>query len=199
MSGLAAAHGAPVSCRPSHLHPRIEEHALRDERSSDTPHGRRILVISNETVAGTVLHQAIRFRAKNVGGEVLVVAPALVSRRGRRKSDSNAARRAAEERLKASLERLAAAGISARGEVGDGDPLRAIADALTGFAADEIIIATHPEARSRWLARDVVARARDRFEPPTLHIVVDVSERGEYIAGDNRARVSASAPTLTAS
>lgn len=171
---------------------------MGDERSTGTPHGRRILVISNETVTGTVLHQAIRFRAKNVGGEVLVVAPALTPRLRHRMSDSGAARRAAEERLQACLKRLAAAGIRASGEIGDADPLQAIADALTAFAADEIIIATHPEGRSHWLARDLVARARARFAQPVLHIVVDVTERGEYIVGDNRARVAAP-PTLTAS
>jgi hypothetical protein len=36
--------------------------------------GRRILVISDETLAAPALHQAIRFRAQKVAGEVLVVA-----------------------------------------------------------------------------------------------------------------------------
>jgi hypothetical protein len=178
---------------------------MRDERRTGAPSGRRILVISNETVIGTVLHQAIRFRAKNVGGEVLVVAPALNSRVRHWVSDVDAARRAAEERLQACLERLTASGISARGEIGDGDPLQAIADALSTFAADEIIIATHPEERSHWLAHDLVGRARARFHQPILHIVVDLARQDEYVAGDGAARVGASAspsapaPTLTAS
>src|SRR3954447_10483205 len=98
------------------------------EQRSRSAQGRRILVISNETVMGTVLHQAIRFRARNVAGEVLVVAPALNSRFRHWMSDLDGARAAAEERLRCSLRRLTAAGITARGEVGDGDPLQAIAD-----------------------------------------------------------------------
>jgi hypothetical protein len=176
---------------------------MAHERSAGTPPpGRRILVISNETVIGTVLHQAIRFRAHNVSGEVLVVAPALNSRLRHWMSDVDAARSAAEERLQRCLERLAAAGIRARGEIGDGDPLRAIADALSVFAADEIIIATHPEERSHWLAHDLVGRARSRFAPPVLHIVVDVARNDESVAVDDTTRFAtstASAPTLTAS
>jgi hypothetical protein len=172
-----------------------------DERP-DGVQGRRILVIANETVTGTVLHEAIRFRARNVGGEVLVVVPALNSRVRHWMSDVDGARRAAEERLARSLERLAAAGIQARGQIGDRDPIQAIADALGVFAADEIIIATHPEARSHWLARDLVSRARVRFDQPVLHIVVDLQQQQEYIAADPAPRVvrgPAQAPTLTAS
>jgi nucleotide-binding universal stress UspA family protein len=180
---------------------------MGDERTAGTPTGRRILVISNETVTGTVLHQAIRFRAKNVGGEVLVVAPALNSRVRHWMSDVDAARAAAEERLEASLKRLKRAGIRATGQIGDGDPLQAIGDALSVFAADEIIIATHPEARSHWLARDLVGRARGRFAQPIMHIVVDLDQRSEYVAGDGAPRSVAPAraptrtptPTLTAS
>ena len=164
---------------------------MADERSARTAPGRRILVIANETVTGTVLHQAIRFRAHNVSGEVLVVAPALTSRLRHWMSDVDTGRRAAESRLQACLERLAVAGIRARGEIGDGDPLQAIADALSVFPADEIIIATHPEERSHWLAHDLVGRARARFAQPVLHIVVDVARHDEYVAPP--------APTLTAS
>jgi len=175
---------------------------MGDERRTGTADGRRILVISNETVTGAVLHQAIRFRAHNVAGEVLVVAPALNSRLRHWMSDSDGARRAAEGRLQACLKRLAAVGVRARGEVGDGDPLQAIADALSVFRADEIIIATHPEERSHWLAHDLVGRARERFAPPVLHIVVDVAGHDEYVALDDTARFATSttaAPTLTAS
>jgi len=146
------------------------------------PVGRRILVIANETVEGRVLHEAVRFRARNVGGAVLVVAPALNSRVRHWMSDVDRARAAAEERLANCLERLQAAGIAADGRIGDGDPLQAMADALHGFAADEIIIATHPEQRSNWLAHDLVARARVRFDQPVLHIVVDLERHDEYLA-----------------
>jgi len=169
-------------------------------KAADAP-GRRILVISNETATGTVLHEAIRFRARNVGGEVLVVSPALNTRLRHWMSDTDGARRAAEARLAECLRRLTAVGVHAHGQIGDSDPMQAIADALELFRADEIIIATHPETRSHWLAHDLVARARLRFDQPILHIVVDLPRRREYVAADAAPPVLATgpAPTLTAS
>jgi hypothetical protein len=148
--------------------------------------GRRILVIANETLIGTVLHEAIRFRARNVGGEVLVVAPALDTRMPEWTTDSDGARRTAAERLSRSLDRLRAAGVNARGQIGDRDPLQAIADAHGLFAADEIIIATHPGSRSNWLGHDLVARARVRFDQPVLHVVVDLERQREHAADASR-------------
>ncbi|MEA2268954.1 MAG: hypothetical protein QOC64_1564 [Solirubrobacteraceae bacterium] len=170
-----------------------------DEQHSDASmDGRRILVVANETVGGAVLHEVIRFRARNVGGEVLVVAPALSSRLRHRRPDTEPARGAAVTRLDASLGRLAAAGIRTRGHVGDAAPMQAIADALAGFAADEVIIATHPEERSHWLADDLVARARVRFDVPVLHVVVGPEPHRPAGRGPGP-RPLGSAPTLTAS
>jgi predicted phosphoribosyltransferase len=55
---------------------------MSDERRDSSAQGRRILVIADETVAGAALHQAIRFRTRNVAGDVLVVVPALGSLSG---------------------------------------------------------------------------------------------------------------------
>jgi hypothetical protein len=89
-------------------------------------------------------------------------------------SDEDGARAAAQKRLDASLARLRGLGIQAEGEVGDGDPLQAIEDALRTFGADEIVISTHPEGRSNWLERNVVGSARERFDVPITHVVVDL-------------------------
>jgi hypothetical protein len=124
----------------------------------------RILVIANETVEGRVLHDVIWARANTADADVLVVAPALNSRLRHWLSDEDGARRAAEQRL-------AAAGVRAEGVVGDADPLQALTDALAWFGADEVVISTHPETRSHWLARGLVERARARFDLPILHVV----------------------------
>ena len=88
---------------------------------------------------------------------MLVVCPALNSHVRHWASDEDGARAAAQQRLDASLAQLARARRSRRsGEVGDGDPLQAIEDALRTFGADEIVISTHPEGRSHWLERNVV-------------------------------------------
>jgi hypothetical protein len=135
---------------------------------------RRILVVANETVGGEALRQAIEERAAEVEEHVLVVCPALNTRLRHWASDDDAARASAQERLERSLRRLAEAGVEARGEVGDSEPLQAMEDALRTFGPDEIIISTHPEGRSNWLERGVVARARERFAVPITHVVVDL-------------------------
>ena len=64
------------------------------------------------------------------------------------------------------------AGIEARGQIGDGDPLLAIEDGIRIFAPDELIISTHPEGRSNWLERGIVDSTRERFALPVTHVVV---------------------------
>ena len=135
----------------------------------------RILVIANETVGGNTLRSAILERSRDVREEVLVVTPALNSPIRHWTSDEDGARADAQQRLERSLAQLAAVGVEARGEVGDGDPLQAIEDALRTFGADEIIISTHPEGRSNWLERGVVENARERFPVPITHVVVDLA------------------------
>ena len=73
--------------------------------------------------------------------------------------------------------RVVAGGV--RGEVGDGDPLQAIEDALRGFPADEIVLSTHPPGRSNWLERGLVENARERFDCPIAHVVVDLEAASE--------------------
>jgi hypothetical protein len=150
---------------------------VQTEKTLPRPHAageRRILVIANETVGGHTLRSAILERSLDVREEVLVVTPALNSPVRHWVSDDDGARAAAQERLEKSLAQLAAAGVEARGEVGDGDPLQAIEDALRTFGADEIIISTHPEGRSHWLERGIVENARERFAVPITHVVVDL-------------------------
>jgi GABA permease len=135
---------------------------------------RRILVVANETVGGAPLLSELRRRSEGVREQVLVVSPALNSPLKHWVSDEDGAREAAQQRLEASLAAMREAGIDARGEVGDGDPLQAIEDALRTFAPDEMIISTHPEGRSHWLERGVVEGARERFALPVTHVVVDL-------------------------
>ena len=153
---------------------RRDEPPLRTEAATVPEDVRRILVVANETVGGDELFAAITERAAGVDEEVLVVCPALNSPLRHWVSDEDGARAAAQRRLDATLGRLEAAGVDARGVVGDGDPLQAIDDALRTFGADEIVISTHPIGRSNWLERGVVSGAKERFEVPIRHVVVDL-------------------------
>ena len=85
---------------------------------------------------------------------------------------------------------VARAGLRARGEVGDGEPLQAIDDALRTFAPDELVISTHPEGRSHWLERNVVEEARARFDLPVTHVVVDLAAAGEPVEPEARSSLN---------
>jgi nucleotide-binding universal stress UspA family protein len=135
----------------------------------------RILVIANETVGGRVLSEELIKRAAGRDAEILVVAPALNSPLRHWVSDEDGARAAAEERVQASVGNLTQTGLAVRGEIGDGDPLQAIEDALRTFGADEIVISTHPLGRSHWLEQGLVEHARERFASPITHVVVDLT------------------------
>jgi hypothetical protein len=144
-------------------------------------HERRILVIANETVGGERLRDEIRQRSEGYDEQVFVVTPALNSPLRHWASDEDGARVSAQERLNTSLDRLRSLGIDARGEIGDGEPLQAMEDALRLFGADEIIISTHPEGRSHWLEKNVVESARERFAVPITHVVVDLEAESEEV------------------
>jgi hypothetical protein len=166
-----------LALRRGQPEPRVQQAVPRRGAEDE----RRILVVANETVGGAVLREEIKRRAEGYREEVLVVCPALNAPLRHWVSDEDGARAAAQQRLAASLARLAEAGVDARGEVGDGDPLQAIEDALRTFGADEVIISTHPEGRSHWLERGVVSGARERFAVPITHVVTDLEAEREEV------------------
>ena len=139
------------------------------------PGERRVLVVANETVAGEELLSVISTLALSRRSTFLVVSPAINSRLKTFTSDEDPARAAAQERLAETIERLASVGIDARGEVGDGDPLVAIDDAVRTFGPDEIVISTHPPGKSNWLERGVVDAVRSRYDVEVTHVVVDLA------------------------
>ena len=158
--------------------PKVREPAVWARSPGSGP--RRILVVANETVVGRALRGEIVLRAQP-DGLVLVVCPALNSPIRHWASDEDHARAEAQKRLDGSLAALAQAGVAARGEVGDADPIQAMEDALRTFGADEIILSTHPPGRSNWLEKGVVGRARELFDLPLTHVVVDLEHEREQV------------------
>ncbi len=147
---------------------------------TNTDRVRRILVVANETAGGEELHDLVSARIDRRPCRetlVLVMAPALNSRVRHLFSDSDDAREAAELRLCECMERMRLRGINAAGLVGDADPVQAIEDVLHSYDADELVISTHVESQSNWLAHDVVERARSRFGLPVSHVEVDLAGR----------------------
>ena len=136
--------------------------ALHPSRTLPEPIGRRpgprhVLVVAFGAAVPEGLARA----------HVVVVAPALNSRLRRWVSDEDAARRRAEERLGALVDRLRPIAGHVEGRVGDADPLLAIRDALATFPADEIMVAAGAEY-STGRAQALVARARERFALPVF-------------------------------
>src|SRR5262245_17670818 len=117
---------------------------------------RNVLVVALDTVLPAYM----------AGTNALVVVPASNSWLRRWLSDEDDARRKAEERATVVADLLELNGVRAKGRAGDADPLLAIADALSSFAADEIVIAVDP-ARSSGAAEELGSLVRDRFALPT--------------------------------
>lgn len=88
----------------------------------------------------------------DVEPEVVVLAPATNDPLARWLSDLEAARFDAQRRLALSLGTLAAAGIEARGSVGDPDPVQAVEDELRTYPARELVLVTGPEAPEHAIA-----------------------------------------------
>jgi GABA permease len=154
--------------------PKVVEPAVWERHRAGPGERKKILVVANETVAGRALRGKVVERATAADADVLVVCPALNSPLRHWTSDEDHARGLAQERLEASLAALSDEGVEAQGEVGDADPLQAMEDALRLFGADEIVISTHPPGRSNWLEKDVIEHARERFDLPITHVVVDL-------------------------
>jgi nucleotide-binding universal stress UspA family protein len=126
---------------------------------------RSYLIVGNETLSGESLTQAINDRLAEGPIRARVVVP-LTRIGGRLTWDEQESMVVAQTRLDEALGQLRALGIEAEGEVGDGDPILAVKDAMRGHEIDEIILSTLPSGVSRWLGADVPGRLRDAVTVP---------------------------------
>jgi GABA permease len=136
----------------------------------------RVLVVANETVGAEELLAEIRRIEDRRTSKFHVLAPAVAGEHGLGTWNQEGAIQHAQQRLDKTIALLRSEGLDATGQVGDMVPLAAIEDALRTFPADMIVISTHPVARSRWLKKDLVERARKKFARPVVHVVSHVSE-----------------------
>jgi GABA permease len=156
---------------------------LDPEIASAPPDAHRILVMANQTVGGRALLDEIGKRCAGRRAEVHVVCPALTTSQLQHwASDTDEATATARERLEASIQAIRGLGVEASGTVGDQDPNVALGDGLRSFAADEVIISTHPRVRSRWLEHGVVERARSTVPLPVTHVVVDLEAEASTVS-----------------
>ena len=152
---------------------RTANHTSRGQTPPATSNERRVLIVVDEPCTSPDLCASVRTFADNRPLEALVIAPA----HGRAIAtqwyvDEDAARADATHRLRGCVACLSRDGIRVAGQLGDRDPVQAIADALHAFPADEILIVTAPQRPSRWLRRNVIDRARHTFKQPVKHIAM---------------------------
>jgi len=138
----------------------------------------RVLVLANETVNGEELLDEIRAIDRAGNAEYYVCVPANPIDTGQAMHQGaafiwQATTEAAQARLDRTMEILHAENLRADGSLGSYKPLKALADAVRDFKPDRIIICTLPEDRSAWLRYDVVDRARETYDVPITHVVVE--------------------------
>jgi hypothetical protein len=108
--------------------------------------------------------------------ELLVLAPALNPGLAHWASDLREARLAAQDRLAVTLAGLAAAGLEARGQVGDTEPIQAIEDELRSYPAQEVLLGTSPGEEG-----DLLDDLRRRLDRPVRDL-----RAGDSLSGARR-------------
>jgi hypothetical protein len=140
-------------------------------RPATAPEPTRILVVANQTASSPAVIDELTWRTRQGSVDLLLLVPALNSRVRHWLSDSDRAVQIARQRGEHARSVIAAHGIPVSVEIGDSVPILAIADTLSRFDADEILISTLVAHRSHWLERDLINESRRRFSLPVIHIV----------------------------
>jgi GABA permease len=132
---------------------------------------RRILIVANHTATSSALISELCIYAKRGPVDFHLVVPALNSHLRHWLSDTDDAVSAARRRAADAQTVLSSHGLPITVEIGDSVPLLAIGDALSQFAADEIVISTPPPNRLHWLEHNLVELARSDFDVPVRHVI----------------------------
>jgi hypothetical protein len=126
----------------------------------------KLLVVTPEPVDAKLLRETLGEEVR--GAEVLVISPATnQSKVAFWVSDSDEAIAEAELAQQETVERLEEEGVDAAGDTGESEPDVAIQDALATFAADRIVVFTHPDPDYR--EDQPLSDLEDRFGVPVTH------------------------------
>lgn len=133
------------------------------------PH--RVVAVIADPIGGSEAVEQLRATARGGEVELRLIAAAVEANPLRHVlGDIDVPTHEAREKLETSLTSLRDAGLEARGEVGDPDPIQAVQDALLETPADEVVIFERETPESRWFEGDLTERAEETIEPP-LRIV----------------------------
>jgi phosphopantetheine adenylyltransferase len=139
---------------------------------------KHVLVVANETLAGSELLDAVRRRAEQGPIRAVVIAPVNEPSAGY-VVYRNSRRATAGRRVDGMVAELRDAGIPAHGDVFEGGPIAAVEDVLALEDIDELIVSTHPEEKSGWLRKKNVLEELRRLagSRPFTHVVSDVASQ----------------------
>ena len=76
----------------------------------------------------------------------------------------------ARRRLREALSIFAHTAVNIAGDIGDANPVKAVAAVMAVRPVDEIIVSTLPRRQSRWLAADLPTRLHRKTGLPVTHV-----------------------------
>jgi GABA permease len=155
-----------------HRHPAAAEAPRVAAVAAADPSIHRVLVVADESCTSDAFTEVVRSHAGGRALDVYVIAPSLGSRLARWTGDEGAYTEA-DRHLNDTIGALRRAGLPARGRIGAHDPLQAADDALREFPADEVLFAVHGAGAENWLEQGVVDLAKQRYDVPVGHVVVE--------------------------
>jgi hypothetical protein len=131
----------------------------------------KLLVLTPEPVDADLLRATLGDEVE--GAEVLVVSPATnQSKLAFWVSDPDEAIAEADVAQEETVERLEEGGVDAAGDTGESEPVVALEDALATFAADRIVVFSHPEGERDYREDEGLAGAEERFGIPISHALI---------------------------
>lgn len=154
----------------------------RFPQGARTTAGRRALVVANEEISGERLVESVLGRLGRGVKEIFVVAPALAdSALDHIMGDVDAAIPSARVRLEGTLQAFSEAGVEARGEVGDSDPIQAMRDEVVKFEPDQILVVAHRDEEGAFAEKGLLEQAERDFDLPVLELVVTREQDPELV------------------
>ena len=130
----------------------------------------RILVVANQTCESPDLLEALKARASQGDAEFFLVVPASGHNVIEKATDPDAAAAESVQHLDRAVTRFREEGLTVEGQLGDGDPIAAVQDAVNFHQFDEAIVSTLPARASKWLKMDLPTRVERTTGLPVTHV-----------------------------
>ncbi len=142
-------------------------------RTNSTAGIQRLLFVSDAAVADVDELPPVVRAIIDAATEVNVLTPTLPGRLAWLADDVDRFRHYADERLDKVLSYMHAIGADAGGTARRGSLLTVIADAVTAFEPDHILIALHVSEDANWQERRLIEHVENRFRLPVTTFAVD--------------------------